>query len=75
MLAIEPSRSPITAALPPGAVIPGYAANVQGRLAATPEHMREIVDGNHVAFVYAHADGTIDDGRNPERLGARLRRR
>jgi phosphoribosylformylglycinamidine synthase I len=59
-LAIEPSRSPITAALPSGAIVSGYTANVQGRMAATPEHLREIVDGNHVAFVYSRADGTID---------------
>ena len=72
MLAIEPSRSPITAALPPGSIIPGYTANVQGRMAATPEHMREIVDGNHVAFVYSQADGTIDAAAIPNEsaLGA-----
>jgi phosphoribosylformylglycinamidine synthase I len=71
-LAIEPSRSPITAALAPGAVIPGYTANVQGRMAATPEHMREIVAGDHVAFVYARADGTIDAAATPNEsaLGA-----
>jgi phosphoribosylformylglycinamidine synthase subunit PurQ / glutaminase len=65
MLAIEPSRSPITAALPPGAIIPGYTANVQGRLAATPEHLDEIVAGDHIAFVYTEADGSIRMGSEP----------
>jgi phosphoribosylformylglycinamidine synthase I len=64
-LAIEPSRSPITAALPDGVVLPAYTANVQGRLAATPEHLLEIVDGGHVAFVYARADGTVDPAAVP----------
>ena len=78
LLGIEPSRSPITAALPPGAVIPGYTANVQGRLAATPEHLDEISKGDHVAFVYCGADGSLvfsgssDDSPNPNEsaLGA-----
>jgi phosphoribosylformylglycinamidine synthase I len=60
MLVVDPSRSPITAALPSGAIIPAYTANVQGRLAATPEHLDEIVKGEHVAFIYSRADGAID---------------
>lgn len=54
----EPSRSAITAALPPGVVIPAYTANVQGRLAATPEHLDEIAKGDHVAFTYCERDGS-----------------
>jgi phosphoribosylformylglycinamidine synthase len=64
-LSVDPARSPITATLPADAVIPAYAANGQGRLAATPERLREIVDGGHVAFVYAHADGRVDEDAVP----------
>ncbi len=72
MLAVEPSRSPITAALPPGTVVPAYTANVQGRLAATPEHLDEIVKGDHIAFIYTRADGTVDTSAVPNEsaLGA-----
>jgi phosphoribosylformylglycinamidine synthase I len=52
-LAVEPSRSPITRALDPDAVIPAWAAHGQGRLAASEEHLREIADGALVAFTYA----------------------
>lgn len=64
-LAIEPSRCAITAALPKDALIPAWAAHGEGRLAATEEHLREIVDGGHLAFVYAHPDGTVDDTAVP----------
>ena len=64
-LAIEPSRSPITAALSENALVPAWAAHVEGRLAATPERLREIVAGRHVAFVYAHRDGSVDDAAVP----------
>jgi phosphoribosylformylglycinamidine synthase I len=71
-LAIDPSRSAITAQLEPDTVLSGYCANVQGRLAATPEHLREIVAGNHVAFVYTRPDGTLDRDAipNDSALGA-----
>ncbi|MBV8373730.1 MAG: phosphoribosylformylglycinamidine synthase I [Candidatus Eremiobacteraeota bacterium] len=59
-LAIEPSRSAITAALPPGAAIPAFSAHGEGRLAASPQHLGEIAAGDHLAFVYAHADGRVD---------------
>ena len=65
-LAIEPSRSPITAALFKDAVIPAWAAHAQGRLAATSEHLNEIAAG-HLAFVYAHASGTVDESATPNR--------
>lgn len=64
-LAIDPGRSPITAALPPGAVFPAWAAHGQGRLAASDEHLQEIVQGGHLAFVYAYADGRVDDDATP----------
>ncbi len=64
-LAIDPSRSAITAALAPAALVPAWAAHTEGRLAATPEHLDEIVAGDHLAFVYAHADGRVDDAAMP----------
>lgn len=59
-LSIDPARSPFTAELQPRALIPAWAAHGQGRLAADDEHLREIASGDHVAFVYANADGTSD---------------
>ena len=64
-LAIAPSRCAITASLEEGAVIPAWAAHGEGRLAGTPEHLREIQQGGHLAFVYAHPDGTVDARANP----------
>ncbi|HZY98127.1 MAG TPA: phosphoribosylformylglycinamidine synthase I [Candidatus Baltobacteraceae bacterium] len=64
-LAIDPSRCAITAALPKGALVPAWAANGEGRLAATPEHLLEIVDGGHLAFVYANADGAASQSASP----------
>jgi phosphoribosylformylglycinamidine synthase I len=70
-LAIAPSRSPITAALPQDALIPAWAAHAEGRLAATPERLNEILSGDHRAFLYAHRDGTVDDAAVPN--GSALR--
>ncbi len=70
-LAIDPSRSPITAALAPSALIPAWAAHAEGRLAARPEHLEEIVAGDYLAFVYAHCDGSVDDDAVPN--GSALR--
>lgn len=70
-LAIGPSRCAITAALPAGALVPAWAAHAEGRLAATPEHMDEIVAGDHLAFLYAHANGQVDDAAVPN--GSALR--
>lgn len=64
-LAIAPQRCAITASLPKDALIPAWAAHGEGRLAATPEHLREITDGGHLAFVYAHADGSVDASAVP----------
>jgi phosphoribosylformylglycinamidine synthase I len=64
-LAIDPSRSAITSSLAKNDVVPAWCAHGEGRLAATQEHLKEIVDGGHVAFVYAHADGTVDAAATP----------
>jgi phosphoribosylformylglycinamidine synthase subunit PurQ / glutaminase len=64
-LVVEPGRSAITAALPRDATIPAYAAHGEGRLAASAAHLREIVEGGHLAFVYANGDGAIDEGATP----------
>ncbi|HET9097341.1 MAG TPA: phosphoribosylformylglycinamidine synthase I [Candidatus Baltobacteraceae bacterium] len=64
-LTIPPERCAITAALSPHALIPAWAAHGEGRLAATDEHLREITDGGHLAFVYAHADGSVDERAVP----------
>lgn len=64
-LTIAPERCRITAALDAQALIPAWAAHGEGRLAATPEHLREIERGGHVAFVYAHADGRVDEAATP----------
>src|SRR5579863_2286581 len=64
-LAVAPARCAITAALGSGAIVPAWAAHAEGRLAATPEHLEEIVSGDHLAFVYAHADGAVDAAAVP----------
>lgn len=64
-LAIPPLRCAITAALPADALIPAWAAHAEGRLAAPPSHLEEILTGGHLAFVYSHADGTVDDAAVP----------
>lgn len=64
-LAIAPSRCAITAALGPDALIPAWAAHGEGRLAASDEHLAEIKTGDHVAFVYARADGVAEQSANP----------
>ena len=64
-LVIEPERCAITAALPEDALVPAWAAHAEGRLAATPEHLSEIVAGGHVAFIYANEDGSVDEGAIP----------
>jgi phosphoribosylformylglycinamidine synthase subunit PurQ / glutaminase len=64
-LTIDPRRCALTRALPSGALIPAWAAHGEGRLAAGDEHLREIVDGDHLAFVYADADGRTGEAANP----------
>jgi phosphoribosylformylglycinamidine synthase len=64
-LTIPPDRCAITAALEPGTLIPAWAAHGEGRLAATQQHLQEIVDGGHLAFVYAHSDGSVDERAVP----------
>ncbi len=64
-LAVEPRRSSITAALAADAVLPAWAAHAEGRLVARDAEMKEIEAGDHLAFVYAHADGCVDDAATP----------
>ncbi len=64
-LSFEPSRSPITAALQRDAVIPAWTANGEGRLAAHADRLAELQDGDHIAFVYSHEDGSVDDSAIP----------
>ena len=64
-LAIAPARCAITASLPSDALVPAWAAHAEGRLAAPAAHLREIAAGDHLAFVYAHADGAVDDAAVP----------
>ncbi len=64
-LTIDPGRCAITAALPPDALVPAWAAHAEGRLAATPRHLDDIVAGDHLSFVYAHADGSVDASAVP----------
>src|ERR1700675_4139299 len=62
---MQPALFPITAALPEDAIVPAWAAHAEGRLAATPEHLREIVVGGHLAFIYAHSTGAVDQAAGP----------
>lgn len=64
-LVIDPQRCAITAGLSKDALIPAWAAHGEGRLAATGEHLNEITRGGHIAFVYAHANGSVDDAAIP----------
>lgn len=64
-LTIDPKRSALTAALPKDAIVPAWAAHGEGRLAASQDHLGEIQSGAHLAFVYAHADGSVDDAAIP----------
>ncbi|HTZ55434.1 MAG TPA: phosphoribosylformylglycinamidine synthase I [Candidatus Acidoferrum sp.] len=64
-LNIDPARCAITAALPRGTLIPAWTANGEGRLAADAARLQELQDGNHIAFVYAHPDGSVDDTASP----------
>jgi phosphoribosylformylglycinamidine synthase subunit PurQ / glutaminase len=64
-LNIDPARCAITAALAHGALIPAWTANGEGRLAADARHLQELKEGNHIAFVYAHPDGSVDETASP----------
>jgi phosphoribosylformylglycinamidine synthase subunit PurQ / glutaminase len=63
--AMNPMRCAITASLARETLVPAWVAHGEGRLAASDEHLREIVDGELLAFVYAHADGTVDESATP----------
>jgi phosphoribosylformylglycinamidine synthase len=64
-LAIDPSRSAITSELSNNTLVPAWTAHGEGRLAATREHLDEIVAGGHLAFVFAHHDGRTDASAIP----------
>ncbi len=66
--------APITAALPPRRWFPRGPPTAKAGSRRRPSICDEIVAGDHVAFVYAHADGTVGRNRRSERLGARMRR-
>jgi phosphoribosylformylglycinamidine synthase len=70
-LNIAPERSPLTAALPPGAVIPAWASHTEGRLAAASIELERIREADLLAFVYATASGevTTDAVPNGSALG------
>ena len=58
-LTIPPERSPITAGLAPGAVIPAWASHGEGRLAAAPDVLDRLEREDRVAFTYCGADGSV----------------
>ena len=64
-LAVEPSRCAITASLPAQALIPAWAAHGDGRLAARDDELAVIQSGEHIAFVYARSDGSVDEAATP----------
>ncbi|MBV8148172.1 MAG: phosphoribosylformylglycinamidine synthase I [Candidatus Eremiobacteraeota bacterium] len=64
-LGMHPTRCAITASLEQEMLVPAWVAHGEGRLAATDQHLREILDGEHLAFVYAHADGVVDAAATP----------
>ncbi len=59
-LNVAPQRCAITAPLDADALLPAWAAHGQGRLAAHRDELRTIAEGGHVAFVYAHPNGSTD---------------
>jgi phosphoribosylformylglycinamidine synthase subunit PurQ / glutaminase len=63
--AMDPARSAITASLERETLVPAWVAHGEGRLAASDDHLRQILDGEYLAFVYARADGTVDDAATP----------
>ncbi len=64
-LAVAPSRCAITASLPPSTLVPAWVAHGEGRLAADPPELEAIQRGGHVAFAYAHPDGSTDPSATP----------
>ena len=56
-LTVAPERVTILAGIEAGAVIPGWAAHGDGRLAAPADELARIERDGHLAFVYADRDG------------------
>lgn len=71
-LSVAPSRSPLLATLPEDAVIPGWAAHAEGRLAASFDELAKIEKGEHLAFIYSDSRGekTPQATPNGSALGA-----
>jgi phosphoribosylformylglycinamidine synthase I len=71
-LNVRPTRCAITASLEHEALIPAWAAHGEGRLCAGAQELDALVQGEHVAFVYAHGDGAIEPSAIPNEsaLGA-----
>lgn len=56
-MTVPPSRSPLLAALPEGAIIPAWVAHAEGRLSASFDELARIERDRHLAFVYCARDG------------------
>ena len=54
----DPARCRITAGLPPGAVLPAWAAHGEGRLVAQADQLAHLQSAGHIVFTYANEDGT-----------------
>ena len=58
-MTVRPSRSPLLAALPEGAIIPAWVAHAEGRLSASFDELARIERDQHLAFVYCTRDGEM----------------
>jgi phosphoribosylformylglycinamidine synthase len=56
-LTVPPSRVPVLAGLPAGAVIPAWASHGEGRLAADEAELDRLERDGHIPFVYCNARG------------------
>jgi phosphoribosylformylglycinamidine synthase I len=64
-LRVETAASPFTRAFRPGAVIRLPIAHNEGNYFADTEALERLFGDGRVAFRYCHADGSVDDGANP----------
>jgi phosphoribosylformylglycinamidine synthase I len=64
-LRVETTASPFTRAFRPGAVIRLPIAHNEGNYFADTEALERLFGDGRVAFRYCHADGSVDDGANP----------
>jgi phosphoribosylformylglycinamidine synthase len=56
-LTVPPTRVPVLAGLPAGAVLPAWASHGEGRLAATAAELERLERDGHIPFVYCDARG------------------